>query len=310
MYHLSGISSLTNGSRIRSNDPLAVCPSTPLSPSVLDFSEYVSRQCEKKLQQRVRQLTQRSNRQLATIQKLKRQLATSRPHSRRSSKTIVTMLQTCGDSGKRAEETVGKVEQVEQAEAEEEVVEGHQTEEVRQTPQLTVLDGETETEDRSAQAELEDSLLSPREEGEQLTSAQHAELTDDIIGCPPCSPISLNRHKRTRTDDSEQCNTELIDAQWKKAKETEDHQLDHNEPLDPPTAVTTLSAPSSPVCAVGAHTLLPFKPALLYPFGMSHSHLQGNSAGAVLTPYRGLLRPFPLAQHSQHSPLRISQPEL
>ena len=72
MYHLSGISSLTTRGRFDFLSSDGISP--PLSPSVLDFSEYVSRQCEKKLQRRVRQLSQRCSKQLASIKALKRQL--------------------------------------------------------------------------------------------------------------------------------------------------------------------------------------------------------------------------------------------
>ena len=307
MYHLSGISRLTNGGRSCSNSLLS-CPSTPLSPSVLDFSEYVSRQCERKLQRRVRQLTQRSNKQLATIVKLKRQIAASRTPLNDISNRTTTTLHIDHEQVEAAEQPTGEsVEEVGPPDTEE-AVEGEETGVSEQMLSPVTCDGEEETADECDPYEIDDSI-SLQEEGQQCTAAREDEEaeTDEGIHCPPCSPISACRHKRGRTDDSEQCNTEVIDAQWKRAKEEEANVDDVQS--DQQTATTHSDAAAATAALSVVHTLLPFKPALLHPFPTSHAHFQSNNCSGALTPYRGLLRPFPLAPLN-HSPLRVTQLKL
>jgi len=203
-----------------------------------------------------------------------------------------------------ADETTEEAAEVDGAETEEEGEEGDETEELGQTPMDAALGDEGDTADGSEHDELDASLISPQEEGHQQT--------DEGIQCPPCSPISGGRHKRGRTDDSEQCNTEIIDEQWKRAREDDEAAVDEveaaTEQADQHTATTESTAAPIPAPAT-VHALLPFKAALLHPFPTSHTHLHSSGGSGGLTPYRGLLRPFPTAQHS-HSPLRIAQPAL
>ena len=307
MYHLSGISSLTNGGRSRSNS-LVLSSSPPLSPSVLDFSEYVSRQCEKKLQRRVRQLSQRNSRQYATIQQLRRQLAASRPPlADISNATVPTPQHIKTADGPTEQQTAEETELLDNGEDEEA---DEETTESGLMQLNAASEGEEETAAGSEQEELGESVAE-RQEGQQHTAADQDSGLHEQIDCPPCSPISACRHKRGRTDDSELCNTELIDAQWKKAKEEDDTADGEEEEgqSDEQTAATQSSAATPPAVLATVHALQPFKPALLRPFPISHAQLHSHSTGSGLTPYRGLLRPFSLAQQTR-SPVRITQPVL
>ena len=262
----------------------------------------------------MRQLTQRTNRQLATIQKLKRQLAGSKTPLRDISNTASQPPQAAGEQAEAAEERADESTemsiQLDSAERDE-GVEGEGADESGQTHSAEASESQEGTVDVSDQDELDDSLPQ-RTEGQQqpTVAAEEDDDTDGPIACPPCSPIG--RHKRSRTDDSEQCDTDDIDAHWKKARdddypagEQEDDAAGHSEQQ---TAVVPLS--TSPAAArTATHGLLPFKPSLLHPFPTSHTHLQIGSSGGGLTPYRGLLRPFSLAQQNG-SPLRITQPVL
>ena len=321
MYHLSGISSLTNAGRSRSNS-LASSSSSPLSPSVLDFSEYVSRQCEKKLQRRVRLLTQKCNNQQTALHTLRQQLkaaqASRAPLSDRSNQQDTATPSVPHDTAEgqaAAEDTADESDDElevfgsEQASDEQECAEEEVTEEGMTEGAAWQASDVSNTEDDttahgSEVGVLDESIAQPQAEGQpQMVVQAVEEVTAESVVSPPCSPISAGRHKRTRTDDSEQCNTEAIDAHWKKAKEA-DVEEEEQSNNDQQTAVLSTDATLPTVAA-----LLPFKPVFLHRFPTSHAQLQGSNAGSGLTPYRGLLRPFPLAQLNQ-SPVRIPQPAL
>ena len=318
MYHLSGISSLTRSGPSRTNS-LSDVPSTPLSPSVLDFSEYVSRQCEKKLQRRVRQLTAKSNRQLATISKLRRQLVAQRTplHDVSNTRTTAPPSDRRTSFPLKATVTEGEVEAALPA-GSDTGLERERDDEIEAEPSEEST-GEDDTADRSEQSDADDSLL-PRQEGQLRDSATAAATADGACVCissAPCSPIPVARHKRGRTDDSEQCDTELLDAQWKRSKEEDEEEAEERADEAALTAVPGVrsddtehsSTGSAPAGLPVGSTRAQFKSALLHPFLTSHAQLQSHSSGGSLTPYRGLLlRPFPLVVN--HSPARIAQLQL
>jgi len=319
MYHLSGISSLARGRRRRSSS-LSDALSTPLSPSVLDFSEYVSRQCEKKLQRRVRQLTAKSNRQLATITKLRRQLIAHTTPLHDVSNTLTSAASTddrrslslngAAASGETEAVCSEATSAQNQEGVEDERMDNVEAEQAQQSGSSPV---EAQTAGREEQDHLDDSLLEGQEGQQCVISTKDADgQAAEGIDRVPCSPIPVGRHKRGRTDDSEQCSTSVSDAQWKRSRDEEEEvrheqQTATAEQSDHQTSAELFVAAVAPSMAAGP-ALLAFKPALLRPFPMSHAQLQSNTPSGSLTPYRGLLRPFPLALNQ--SPSRIAQPAL